>query len=133
MKDPTVIQAKRYGVYSVKRDVPLKKAARLMADEDISALVVVDPGGFLQGILSRVDLLRAWKECDTWQTEPVENWMSQHVVTVSPRDHLSRVVEILLENHIHRVVAVQETESGTRPVAVLSAADVVYHLAKESE
>jgi CBS domain-containing protein len=132
LKDPTVIQAKRYGVYSCTGSTKLLNAARLMAEEDISALVVVDEKGYLAGLISRTDLLRARRECEDWPVQPVERWMSKDVVTVSPRERLSQVTQILLDRQIHRVVAVEEENGKQRPLVVVSSADVVYHMAKES-
>lgn len=132
MRDPTVIQAKRFGIFSCRCTTPLLSVAKQMADEDISALVVVDNDRFLEGIITRMDLLRAQKENDLWADEPVKDWMTGKVVTVSPKDRLSYVADLLLENQIHRVVAVHEEQGKLRPVAVISAADLIYHLAKET-
>lgn len=131
MKDPTVSQAKRYGVFSCCHRSNLLQVARKMADEDVSALVVLDEEGYLVGLISRMDLLRARVQCDNWAAEPVEAWMSQQVVTVSPRDKLSYVADLLLNKQIHRVVAVQEDNGRKRPLAVISSADLVYHMVKE--
>ncbi len=108
-------------------------AARLMAEEDISALVVVDQDGYLTGIISRTDMLRARRECEDWAGQPVERWMSKDVVTVSPKDRLSQVTQLLLDRQIHRVVAVEEEYGKQRPLAVISSADLVYHMAKEND
>lgn len=132
MKDPTIIQAKRYGVFSCGHKTSLIFAARLMAEEDISALVVLDDDGFLAGIISRMDLLKAHKTCEDWAIQPVERFMSQQVVTVNPKDRLSHVTNLLLDNQIHRVVAVQEINGKQRPVAVVSSADLIYHMTKDN-
>jgi CBS domain-containing protein len=101
-----------------------------MAEEDISALVVVDEEGYLTGIITRTDLLRARAECIDWMAQPVEAWMSKEVVTVSPNEHLTQVTHLLLERQIHRVVAVEEEGGKLRPVVVISSADLVYHMAR---
>ncbi len=130
MTDPTIIQAKRYGVYTCGLRDSLLEATRQMTEEDISALVVVDAEGNLAGIITRTDLLRALCVGIDWTGLPVEEYMSRQVVTVSPRDHLCDVAHLLLEKGIHRVVAVQEVGGKQKPVAVISAADIVYHMAK---
>jgi len=105
-----------------------------MSQEDISALVVVEDDGFLCGIITRTDLLRAkLDQPDRWTTESVENWMSCEVVTVSPNAHLDEVARLLLDRQIHRVVAVEEENGKQRPLAVISAADLVYHMSKEHQ
>jgi signal-transduction protein with cAMP-binding, CBS, and nucleotidyltransferase domain len=130
MTDPTIIQAKRYGVYTCRNKVNLKTAAKQMAEEDISALVVVDEDGYLLGIITRTDLMRALCDCEDWSEKPVEDYMSSQVVTVSPKDHLRDVAQILLDKGIHRVVATQIEGGKQKPVAVISAADIVYHMSK---
>jgi CBS domain-containing protein len=102
-----------------------------MSDEDISALVVVDEEGYLTGIITRTDLLRAREACEDWMAQPVENWMSKEVVTVSPQTPLSQVTRLLLDRQIHRVVAVEEKDGKQLPVVVVSSADLIYHMAKE--
>ncbi len=132
MKDPTVQEAKRFGVYSCRTSDTLRAAARKMTEEDISSLVIVDEDGYLQGILTRTDLLRARCSCDDWADYLVGDWMSEEVVTVRPKDHLTTVATILHDKHKHRVVAVREEEEGRlRPLAVISDADVVYHMTNE--
>ncbi len=130
MKDLSVLQAKRFGVYTCLPDETLKLAARRMQEYNISALVVTDRGGFLEGVITRTDLVRACFERDDWSFQPVSDYMVQNVVTVTMEDPLTRVMELLIDRHIHRVVAVEQVEGRNRPVAVLSAADIVYHMAQ---
>jgi len=128
----TVQQAKRFGVFTIKPGETLESAASRMIDEDISCLVVADDEGFLEGILTRTDLLRAYMEKDDWKLEPVSAHMVTEVVTVSPRDLLSSAADLLLQKGIHRVVVVEEHEGRKRPVSVVSAADLVYHMNKDT-
>ena len=132
MQDITVLQAKRYGISSCHNRTTLLDAARRMADEDISALVVTDDNGDLAGIITRTNLLRAHHAHADWAGQTVAAYMSQPVVTVTPQHKLSQVAELLIEKQIHRVVVVQEENGKQRPVGVVSSADLVYHMAKES-
>jgi len=132
VQDLTVLQAKRYGIFSCHDRTALLDAARRMADEDISALVVTDSDGSLAGIITRTDLVRAHQARANWATQTVQDHMSQPVVTVTPQHKLSHVAELLIEKQIHRVVVVQEENGKQRPVGVVSSADLVYHMAKES-
>jgi CBS domain-containing protein len=127
---PTVLQAKRYGVVTCQADTNLKEAARRMVDEDISALVVVDPDGYLAGIFTRTDMLRAYQAARSLDVCCVGDHMSRDVVTVSVDNTLDQVADILTSRHIHRVVVVRLEEGRQRPVAVVSDADLVYHLVK---
>ena len=129
----TVLEAKRLGCYCCKAGASLLDAARKMVQEDVSALVVTDPDKYLAGIITRTDLLRARLEHEEWASLPVETFMSRNVVTVTPDTTLNMVAELVVEHHIHRVVAVQEEEEGKqRPISVISDSDLVYHLVKEA-
>lgn len=131
----TVLQAKRYGVFTCYPATPLGEAARKMVAEDISALVVVDAQtGALVGLLSRTDVLRAHLALDQWVEGLTQDYMSTTVITVQPDDLLGDVAQHLLQHQIHRVVVVRPEENGPpRPVAVVSAADLLYHLVKDTE
>lgn len=132
MRDLTVLQAKRLGTYSCSSQNTLQEAARTIVDEDISGLVVLDDEGYLAGIITRSDLLRAYNSRKDWAALPVESYMSREVVTVLPTDHISHVSQLLIEKQIHRVVIVQKEHNRLRPVGVISDSDLVYHLVKES-
>lgn len=126
----TVLEAKRYGVYSCYRSTPLLEASRKMVTEDISSVVVLDDEGFLTGIITRTDIVRAYLETDDWETQTVSEYMSPEVVTVDPKASLLEVARLLQEKHIHRVVVVREEDGRKRAVAVVSDSDLVYHMIK---
>jgi CBS domain-containing protein len=131
MPNTSVMQAKRLGVLTCARDTTLVAAAQRMTGEDVSALVVVDEDGGLAGIISRTDLLRAWEKGGQWANRTVEQYMSRNVVTVGLDSTLGEVTDLLLEGRIHRVVVVRYEGDKVRPVGVVSAADVVYHMLKQ--
>lgn len=130
MKSMSVLKAKRFGIYSCYAADTLKTAARLMNARNISALVVVDEEGYLDGVITRTDLVRACFETDGWAEALVDEFMTHDAVTVELDEPLLTVMELLIDRHIHRVVVVAREDGGLRPVAVLSAADIVYHMAQ---
>lgn len=130
MPNTTVMQAKRLGVLTCTPDTRLSDAAQRMTSEDVSALVVVDENGYLAGVLSRTDLLRAWDKGGPWGERTVSHYMSSQVVTVGLNTTLGEVVDLLLNERIHRVVVVRHEGDQLRPVGVVSAADIVYHMVK---
>ena len=129
MKTRTVLQAKRLGIVSCHDDDPLETIVRRMADDDISALVVIDPGGYLEGIISRSDVLRAYAQSTNWRSDTVEQYMTRTVITVTPETKLIEAADLLVNKHIHRVVVVREEEGGSRPIAVISDSDLVCDMA----
>ncbi|MBP7690899.1 MAG: CBS domain-containing protein [Anaerolineales bacterium] len=127
----TVLEAKRLEVFTCTLECPLREAAERMTRREISALVVVDAHGDLQGIITRMDLLRAHLTHDDWERRPVAAHMTREVVTVEPDTLLKDVAEQLVGHHIHRVVVIQPEDGRRRPVAVVSGSDLVYHMLKE--
>jgi CBS domain-containing protein len=130
--DQTVLQAKRFGIFSCSQEETLQEAARRMVEEDISALVVVDKEGYLVGIITRIDLLRALTKLEDWEKLLVMDYMNKEVVTVSPQTQLTRVAELLVDKQIHRVVVAREENGKKKPISVVSAADLVYHMIKST-
>ncbi len=127
----TVLEAKRLGVFACPPDTLLQDAAAQMLAEDISSLVVTDADGYLVGIITRMDILRAYlREGEAWAHAQVADIMSRNVITVRLETTLHEVAEILMRHHIHRVVAVEPEGERLRPVAVVSDGDLVYHLKK---
>lgn len=130
MDELTVLEAKRYGIISCLADSALEDAILRMVQEDVSGLVVVDQDGYLEGIITRTDLLRAYQQTPDWKSCKVSDFMKSDVITVTPRDPISQVIQLLVENQIHRLVIVQKEEEKLRPVGVISDADLVYHMSK---
>jgi CBS domain-containing protein len=124
----TVLEAKRYGFIGCSATDLLRDIAETMVDNDISSLVVTTSDGSLVGIITRTDLLRAYWENDDWEDLPVSQHMSTEVITVTPQTLLRDVVPLLVQRHIHRVVVVEEDQGRTRPLAILSSADLIYHM-----
>jgi CBS domain-containing protein len=130
MENRTVLEAKRLGVFHCEETCKLGDAARLMVDEDISSLAVVDSEGHLRGIITRTDLLRALLIGAGWEDLLIGDYMVRNVITVPPTATLREVAEMMLERQIHRVVVVREEEGKLRPISVISAGDIVYHMVK---
>jgi CBS domain-containing protein len=128
--DLTVLEAKRFGIISCTAGSTLGQAIQRMVEEDISGLVVVDAEGYLAGIITRTDLLRAYQQSPDWKNCTVADFMKTEVVTVTPNDTVSRVIQLLVEHQIHRLVIVQREGQKLRPVGVISDADLVYHMSK---
>lgn len=130
VKDLPVLKAKRFGVYTCHERGALKEAAQLMDDRNISSLVVVGDEGQLRGIITRSDLVRACYMQVEWASQPVKACMNADVVTVELDATLYDVMQLLIEKHIHRVVAVRRENDKVIPMGILSDADIVYHMAQ---
>lgn len=85
-------------------DTSLAEAESLLEQHDFEALPVIGTKGELIGIVSKLDLLKAFRFDDRHMfppyaelmAQPVRNVMSTDVVTVMPRTPLTRVLETLV-------------------------------------
>ncbi len=127
----TVLEAKRFGYHHCTPDTPLLEAVTQLVDHDISCLVVTDADGYLTGIITRNDVLRGYLASSEWQSQLVGEFMTRDVITVTPEDLLSTVASLLVDHHIHRVVVVRDEDGKQKPMAVVSATDLIYHMMKE--
>ena len=115
------------GVVACHADTPLDKLVKAMADQHISAIVVVDDSGYLEGLVSATDLVKAEASNREFTTLPdilPEHIMTRNVITTTPGEPLADAVSKLIENRIHRLVVVQPENGHKRPVGILSVTDL---------
>ncbi|MCG8350555.1 MAG: CBS domain-containing protein [Chloroflexales bacterium] len=102
-----------------------------MVEYEVSSMVVVDNDNYLVGIITRADVLRAYLEHDDWETLTVERYMHCEVEIVTPHTPLIEAARMLVDHQARQVVVVEEEGGKQRPVAIISATDLVYHMLKD--
>lgn len=124
------------GVITCSRETPVQDVAQQMTQQDVSALVVVDGDGNLAGLISRTDLVNArlyeqyWKH---WRGLTAGHIMVTDVVSVHTNDTVQHASRLMMERKIHRVVVVEDAETGKKPIGVLSITDLVRDLAASED
>jgi CBS domain-containing protein len=115
----------------VEPDAPLSDAARLMDERHVTGLPVVDATGFLVGVISHTDLIRAraveylWAN---WRGLLVRHLMTSPAVTVHRSTPLTLAALRMERRGIHRLVVVAD-EDERRPIGVVSTTDLVHLMA----
>ena len=66
-------------------DRPLAEAAKIMLDEDINRLPVVDPDGLLVGLISRGDLIRAFARPDEEIRREIQDDVIHGAMWIDPK------------------------------------------------
>jgi CBS domain-containing protein len=129
MEKKYVQDVMHYGVIACPIETSVKEALALMQSNRIHALALVDGPGYLAGVVSQTDLLRAWKEGSSFEevmNGPVSEIMTESVVTCMPGMELERAVKLLNSHRIHRLIVVEERNDGRFwPIGVLSMTDLV--------
>ncbi|RME11831.1 MAG: CBS domain-containing protein [Ardenticatenia bacterium] len=129
----TVADVMSHRVISCHPQTPIRRCARRMRENDVSALIVLDDDGHLAGILSQTDLvtLRAYRP--EWEEMVAEHAMIRNVLTVTPDTPLEEACDLMARLRVHRLVVVEEDENGKHPIGVLSMTDVVREMAEGDE
>jgi CBS domain-containing protein len=119
--DPVVIGA----------NASVAEAARRMDEHHIHGLPVVDAAGYLVGVLSQTDLLRARSTEYLWANWPglaVRHLMTSPAVTVTRSTPVADAAVTMERRRIHRLVVVADDDQR-RPIGILSTTDLIHAIA----
>jgi CBS domain-containing protein len=121
------------GVITIPEEASIKDAIEILADNDVSAIVVISEDGELRGVLSEIDIIKAYdKDLETLKTKDI---MSSPAITITKEDDLNTACKIMKEKNIHRLVVqqdiqYQETKEVKHfPCGILSISDIIHILA----
>ncbi len=104
---------------SVRHAIPVREAAAVLADRDISAAPVVNDAGRAVGVLSRSDILLAVSA--GVETAPVREVMTPSVIAVAPQASARDISEAMAQHMVRRVFV---TDREGVPVGVVSTTDL---------
>jgi len=79
----TVAEVMHTGVISCPFGTPIPDVAHLMTKFDVSAIPVVDDGGYLAGIITRTDLVTLRGYNDYWRELKAEDVMVHDISTIT--------------------------------------------------
>lgn len=118
------------GVVTCRVGATAAEVARIMLDNDVSALVVVDERLDACGVISKTDLIGFYgKELSQITAEDI---MTPEIFTISPDTLVHEAVQLMLEHKIHQLVIVTQGGAHRRPVAIFTSGDAVALMAGES-
>ena len=106
-------------------------AVRLLEENEISGLPVVDRDGLLLGVLSQTDIVRARAVGYLWQRWPglrVRHLMHSPALTADRSMSLEEAAQAMERSHVHRLIVVDDDQ--VTPVGVISTTDLVRALAR---
>lgn len=103
---------------TVKKNNSIYDCAKLMKNNKISSVVVLNDDDTLTGIITKTDLVGAFLIHGTTGAE-VSKYMTRKVITVDPKESLFVVQSVLVNNKISRVVV----EKNKKPVGIVTYRD----------
>ncbi len=131
---PTVEDIMSPDPITVRADQPLQEAARLLEENEISGVPVVDDGGLLVGVLSETDLVRARASEQLWSRWPsltVRHLMHAPVLTADRSMTIVEAAVLMEKAHVHRLVVVSEDQQT--PIGIVAMADLVRSMVGERD
>jgi CBS domain-containing protein len=110
---------------TVSTSASLRDAARLMADADAGAIVVVDERDSVQGILTDRDIaVRGVAQGRDPSTTNVGELHSRSVVTLSPTDTVHEATRLMREHNVRRLPVVADG----RAIGIVSIGDLAVEM-----
>ena len=153
MTNKIVSDVMSYNPISVKPEMPLKEAIKILAEQRISGLPVVNENEKLVGIVSETDLMwqesgatpppyimlldsviflenpaRYEKEIHKALGETVKDVMTKNPLTTTPEQLLSTAAKVMHEHDIHRLPVLDENE---KVIGILTRGDIIRAMANE--
>jgi CBS domain-containing protein len=119
------------GIITCRYNETLPNVAAIMEQENISTIVIVNQNDETVGIVSSLDIVKAFGEKTQAELKKTttEEIMTPLVYNVNPEMTLKEVSNIMVIKHIHRVI-VLSADGRRKPVGVLSAKDIVKEVRK---
>jgi CBS domain-containing protein len=121
LSEETVEKIMTTDVITISKDAQIGKAARVMLENKITSLPVVDADRKLVGILTSSDLFRMVIEEMVGEVIPVKAWMTSDPETITPETTLLEV---------HRIMGVKRIRSlpvmeGSKLVGIVTRTDLL--------
>lgn len=116
-----ILDRKGHEVATISGGVPVADAVASLVDEGIGALVVLDDGGEVTGILSERDVVRAVAEGPGALERSVAEVMTRPVTTCTPETRTTELATTMTEGRIRHLPVLEEG----RLVGIVSIGDVV--------
>ena len=89
-------------VITVRKETTIQEAIKIMVENNITGLPVVDDNMQLVGVISEKDIMILLYNVGS-RTGKVKDFMSRNVISFDQEDSLAEVCDCLLKNHFRRI------------------------------
>ena len=112
-----------------REDNTVLSAARIMTQSGWRSIIVVNARGKLQGVITGHDLVPlAGTTVDS--NRKVSELMNRALITTDIHSSLQQAADIMIQNHCHRVIVVDQSDPESFPLGVISSFDIVAAMAR---
>jgi CBS domain-containing protein len=105
---------------TVESSTPVQEAAKLMREQDVGAIPIVENGSLVGIVTDRdiaIDVVAQGKDVST----PVGDIGSRDLVTVDPEQSLDEALRLMAQHQVRRLPVVEE---DGKPVGIVAQADI---------
>lgn len=104
----------------------VKDVAKLMHDNQIRAVAVVDETGEVWGVISVMELLPLYgKDIETIKAEEV---MRPYKIEVDPQAPVEDAIDLMKKRKIEHLIIIDPHAGPKRPVGILTSFDIVQYM-----
>jgi CBS domain-containing protein len=114
----------------VDESASVDEAVRMLEENEITGLPVVDRDGLLVGVISQTDIVRARAVGHLWHRWPglrVRHLMHAPALTADRSMSMEEAAQLMERAHVHRLIVVDDDQLV--PVGIISTTDLVRALA----
>ena len=108
-------------VISVQKDIPILEAVKLLVENNISGLPVVEDDMTLAGILSEKDVVELFYDNEQAEDKTVSDYMTYPAVHFEDNNALLNICDFLVKNIFRRV----PVTSNGKLVGIISIQDIL--------
>ena len=108
-------------VICIHKDTPIFEAIKLMVENNITGIPVVEDDMTIVGILSEQDVLRLYNTYDKEKDRTVNDFMTQPAIHFDQTEYVIDICHCLMDNSIRRV----PVTSNGKVVGVISRSDIL--------
>ncbi len=130
MKLKDILDKKGSKVWTVKANQTISDALKVLVNQKIGALLVLDEKGGIVGIISERDIVRGCfengKELDAM---PVSKLMTKEVIIGSPEDETSYIMGVMTQKRVRHIPVV----ASGKLQGIVSIGDIVKSVIEDSQ
>jgi len=107
---------------TARDNTPVEEIAKIMNENNIGSVMIVDSGGYLTGIITERDLIFAVANGKIGKNLPAYMIMTENPVTIEPDAPIDEALQKMRENNIRHLPV---TDLEKKPVGMVSLRDVI--------
>jgi len=123
-----VLQRMRRGAITCTENTSIREVAQIMVVNRTRYCVVVNDRNEVTGIISARSILKAFgKDLDKTKARDI---LLPYTITITPMSSLNAAIELMAKRKIEHLVVVSDRPGSRAVLGILSAADLVRHMAR---